>query len=428
MNDDLLIFGYLDGRLSPQEMAALNQRLRTDPTLREHLLSVAEQAVALGDIGRMGRTNTPTSTLSVSPRPAKAIRMPWFALAACLALLGVSSWLFITARPAPVLTLVKSTGTVAWTHGAEIHPGDKLPAGTLATVGETSTAEFEFADGSLITLHGEAELAFSDAGQKVLSLARGTLTAKVQPQPPQRPMMVRTPSAMAEVVGTVFDLTAREEDTLLKVDEGLVKLKRLADGSEISVPANQTAVASLNTGSKLDAAATPEPLTQWSFDFRADTPPRDWRGYAADGKMNATAYVARRLPDGQVITHYGVSVRTAMLPRPLRLLATPHSSIRYRLRQEQPGDLQIMLLTNRLQGNHGGNFECKVPATELKPDAEGWCDLTLPIDRFEPVDPRPDMRQRHPTAAGNILTSVVISTFREDRRLAVARFELHSRP
>jgi hypothetical protein len=237
-------------------------------------------------------------------------------------------------------------------------------------------------------------------------------------------MLVRTPSAEIEVVGTAFDLSARTEDTLLKVSEGRVKLMRLSDGSRIEVPANRSAVASLHTDSELGAASTPEPLTEWRFDFATLTPPRDWRGYAANGCMNATAYVAKKLPDGLVITHYGISVRPAMLPQPLRLLATEGSVLRYRLRQEHPGDLQLMLLTNRPGGGFGGNFECRISAGEITPGPDGWCEIAIPLSRFRPLDGD----NHHTTAAGNFLTSVLLSSYLDNRRLAVSHFEITTVP
>ena len=431
MNDDFLIQRYLDGQLSRDDLAMLNRRLREDADLRQHVRDIAEQVAAFGD---MARPHRETDTPDCSPnrpdrraelaRQAKPIWLTSLALAASIAVLAASAWLFFASKPDAVLTLVESTGTVGWSDGTVIASGETLPAGTLETVGEASSALLRFDDGSLITLHGDAELTFANEHQKVLSLTRGTLSAEVRPQPAGRPMLIRTPSAVAEVVGTAFDLSTRSEDTLLKVNEGLVKLKRLADGSEIDVAANRSAVASLDSSSALSAASTPEPLTDWSFDFTTTMPPRDWRGFARDGAIHASPYVAKKQDDGRVITHYGVSVRTALLDEPLRLLATGGSVIRYRLRQERAGALQFMLLTNRINGGFGGNYECKIGADEWQPSADGWCEVAIPIARFEPIDPRPDLRHRHSSAVGKIITSAIVSSFREDRKLAVARFEL----
>lgn len=425
MNNDLLIQRYLDGSLSREDLAVLNQRLRDDADLRQYLRDISEQVAAFGDIARQHRETV--APVRAAKRPDRSVWFTTLALAASIAVLASSAWLFFASKPEAVLTLVESTGTVAWSDGTIIASGESLPAGTLETVGDASSALLRFDDGSLITLHGDAELSFASDHQKVLSLTRGTLSAEVQPQPAGRPMLIRTPSAVAEVVGTAFDLSTRSEDTLLKVDEGLVKLKRLADGSQIDVAANRSAVASLETDAQLAVAATPEPLTQWAFDFTTSEPPRDWRGIAKKGVMHASPYLAKKRPDGSIITHYGISVRTAMLEQPLRLLATHSSVIRYRLRQDIPGDLQFMLLTQKPEGGFGGNFECKIEADELKPDADGWCEITIPVTRCKPVDHRAHIRERHPTAAGNIIISAIINTYREDRQMKVSHFALGTR-
>jgi hypothetical protein len=423
MNEDLLLQHYLDGALASEDHPHLNQRLREDAAMRAELRFIAEQAVALGDMARMRQGLEVPATSK-----AKGVSFTWLALAASVALLATSTWFFQQSTPSPVLTLIESSGTVAWTHGEPIELGESLSAGAVETVGEASTATMQFEDGSLIRLHGEAELSFAEERQKVLSLTRGTLSADVRPQPAGRPMLIRTPSAVAEVVGTAFDLSARSEDTLLKVNEGLVKLKRLADGSQINVSANRSAVASLDAEYSLDAASTPEPLTDWSFDFTTTTPPRDWRGVAKGGVMHARSYVAKKLPGGRIITHHGVSVRPAMLEQPLRLLATERSVIRYRLRLEQKTRLQLMLLTNRPDGRFGGNFECHIEPHELTADADGWYDLAIPVSRCSPIDPRPHIRERQTTPAGAIITSAIISTFSSDQALAVSYFEMKAHP
>lgn len=442
MNDDLLIQRLLDGTLTPPEQAEINQRLRDDADLRQHLRDIAEQAVAMGDMARQRETDTPVRAPKRSPdrraelaRQAKPIWIT-LALAASVTLLATSGWLWFDSHESPVLTLVDSSGTVVWSHGGEmrvnVSDGEKLAAGTLETLGETASAQLQFADGTLISLTGESELSFSEDGQKKLVLRSGSLSAQVKPQPRGHPMIVRTPSAEAEVIGTTFNLSARPDDTLLKVDEGLVKLKRLADGTSIDVPAQSSAVASLNSSLKLDPAATPEPLTHWQFDFSSTVPPQIWRGIWHDtpegGRMVSSPYVAQKNKEGAVVTHFGVSIRTGYLNPPLALAVTEKSVIRYRLKQDEPAPLQLMLITNKPMGGFGGNFECKIGREELRPDAEGWCDLEIPISRFKPVDHRPKVKARHLSSVGNIVASFLLSSFKLDTGLTVSHFELSQTP
>lgn len=435
MNDDLLIQRLLDGTLTTAEHAAVNQRLRNDADLREHLREIAEQAVAMGDMARQRGTDTPVCSPPI-PTRFRADRSVRLTLAASIAVLATSAWLWFDSHESPVLTLVDSSGTVVWNHGGEmrvnVSDGEKLAAGTLETLGETASAQLQFADGTIISLTGESELAFSEEGQKLLVLRKGSLSAQVKPQPRGHPMIVRTPSAEAEIVGTTFNLSARPDDTLLKVDEGLVKLKRLADGTSIDVPAQSSAVASLNSSLKLDPAVTPEPLTRWRFDFNTAVPPQIWRGIWHDtsegGRMVASPYVAQKSKEGEVVTHFGVSIRTGYLNPPLALAVAEQSVIRYRLKQDTRAPLQLMLITNKPTGGFGGNFECKIGSAELRPDADGWCELQIPISRFKPVDRRPHVRARHPTPVGNIVASFLLSSFKRDTGLTVAHFELSTQP
>ena len=243
-------------------------------------------------------------------------------------------------------------------------------------------------------------------------------------------MLVRTATAEAEVVGTVFSLSARPDDTLLTVDEGLVKLKRLTDGHSIDVPAQSSALARLDDAEKLGASSTPSPLSAWRFDFTTTVPPTRWRGVwnpsPEGGRMVASPYIASRHADLKTTTHFGVSVRTAYLDAPLKLQANDDSAIHYRLKQSKPGPLQVMLLTSKHEGGYGGNFECRVSAKDLQPDAGGWCEVVIPVSEFKPVDPRKNIRADHPTAVGNILDCVLISSFQQDTKLTVSSFELTS--
>jgi ferric-dicitrate binding protein FerR (iron transport regulator) len=423
MNDDLLLQRLLDGTLTPTEQIEINQRLGTDAALREHLREIAEQAVAMGDFARGADIPDPDHLQRANKSPRIT---HWLALAASIALLAASAWLWNSRRETPVVTLMDSSGSIAWSHGGDLRQsvadGDQLNAGTLETIGETATAQLAFADGTLITLSGESELSVSEDGQKRLLLRKGALSAQVKPQPKGWPMLVRTPSAEAEVLGTVFNLSARPEDTLLKVDEGLVKLRRLADGSSIEVPAKRSAVASLDSALKLDSATTPEPLTDWSFDFTSAMPPQDWRGNSDGTRMMASPYVASRKSSGAILTHFGVSLRTAQLTPSLSLIVTAHSVIHFRLRQNEARPLQLMLLTSKTSGGYGGNFEKKIAPDDLRPDANGWCELAVPIRAFRPLSPR------HESPVGKILTSVLLSSFQTDTKLAVTHFELKSAP
>lgn len=429
MNAETLIQKYLDFALTPEEHRELNRLLREDAELRASFCDLAEQALVLGDFGRVAGMENVRSKASIQTRLSPA---SWLVLVAGIVLLAGAVSLWWSGREEPVLRLVEGSGGITWSRGGEfreaIQPGSDLAAGTIETVGDSATARLRFRDGSLIDLAGETELSFAEDGQKRLFLRRGSLNARVEPQPDGRPMVVRTPSAEAHVIGTTFHLAARPEDTLLNVEEGLVTLKRLVDGDSVDVPAKSTAVASLDSGLSLEAASTPEPLAEWRFDFTTRVPPRIWRGIWKDGPaggvMTASPYVAGKKDDGKVVTHFGVSVRTAYLDPTVRLEVGRDSFIRYRLRLRERVPLQLMLLTNRKNGDYGGNFECKVSPELLRPLGEGWHELVVPVSRFQPVAPDWKRKQRYPSPVGNVVTSAILSSFGKDAGLEVAEFSL----
>ena len=59
---------------------------------------------------------------------------------------------------------------------------------------------------------------------------RGSFSARVLPQPAGNPMLIHTPSAVLEVLGTQFDVEAESKSTMLLVREGKVQVRRVGDG------------------------------------------------------------------------------------------------------------------------------------------------------------------------------------------------------
>jgi ferric-dicitrate binding protein FerR (iron transport regulator) len=104
----------------------------------------------------------------------------------------------------------------------------------------------EFPDGTRVELHRNTLVSKLGAAEgKRVVVERGSVTARVTPQPKAAPMTVATPHGEATVLGTVFRVTASadpKEGMRLDVLEGQVRLKR-ADGRTLVVPGGQSAVA-----------------------------------------------------------------------------------------------------------------------------------------------------------------------------------------
>jgi hypothetical protein len=92
-----------------------------------------------------------------------------------------------------------------------------------------------------------------DTFGKRVTLEAGVLDANVAKQPPDEPMILSTPHAEVQVLGTRFRLTVTPNSTRLDVYEGRVKLTRRNDGKSVVVAAKEFALA----GSGVELKATP---------------------------------------------------------------------------------------------------------------------------------------------------------------------------
>jgi hypothetical protein len=72
---------------------------------------------------------------------------------------------------------------------------------------------------------------------KRISLPSGTLSVEASPQPAGQPLVITTPVASAQVVGTRFVVTVRDGFTRLDVHEGRVLFTRFSDGASVTVAA-----------------------------------------------------------------------------------------------------------------------------------------------------------------------------------------------
>lgn len=128
-------------------------------------------------------------------------------------------------------------------------------------------ARVEYADKTYLMLERHAVVEFvgrrsdgSDgaSARKHVHAVSGRLTAYVRPQPAGSPMIFTTVHARVQVVGTVLTILSGSDKTTVSVDEGAVRVTRLADAAAIEVVAGHTAVASPNA----DLVAVPIRLAE----------------------------------------------------------------------------------------------------------------------------------------------------------------------
>lgn len=185
-------------------------------------------------------------------------------------------------------------------HGVEkvVQPGLALLSGqSLRTVGSGGTAIVRYPDSTRIEVGVDSELCdIQDDPEsgKQLRLIRGTLLASVSKQPDNRPMIIRSPQAEAAILGTTLRVTVDSNSTRLKVLDGHVILKRLADGKSVTVPSGHQAVAAL------DVALIPrKTIGEWGVEVT-----EGW-DFSGDGTANVYSFAGRgggHRPGGVVLT------------------------------------------------------------------------------------------------------------------------------
>lgn len=164
------------------------------------------------------------------------------------------------------------SGSLIWTGDRgeivrDIAVGTELAGGTIEGMAPDSWFELQFHDGSEVMISGNSMLTFADAGQKVLRLREGRLSADVQPQPDGKPMLIHTRTALLQVLGTRLDIEAGLASTSLNVSEGKVRIRRLSDGSEVDVPADHHVVA--DDEQEFTPTRTSASVNDWKTDFQS---------------------------------------------------------------------------------------------------------------------------------------------------------------
>lgn len=425
-----LLMRYLDGRLTEAETRELSAWLREDAVARAWLRDVAGQVVALGDLAREQHWQSPKPEVAgVESISGRFSRTAWLALAASVVVLGCAVAFWFDGRhgtPSVVVEIEDVTGALNWTGPTGelrtgLTRGQQLSAGMFETASEGAMAQLRFTDGTRVTLGNRTEVALAEDRQKQLRLKAGLLAFEVLPQPPGRPLLVRTPTAMLEVLGTVFTVTAGADQTTLNVEEGRVRLERLTDGEVLDVTSQQTAVATLGQTERFQASTGSAPPVRWRRTF-TEPPEASWKGdwQPASGAepafVRAVPCVAGQREDGMPVYQLGITARGngAHL-----VTLGPDSVLRLRWRTAQPASLRVMLGVQKADGRFGGNFEVRIPKETTQPGKDGWRTVVISLGEFRPLI------QKHPAPPERGQVSLIfITSSTDDTELQVAELAI----
>ena len=206
-------------------------------------------------------------------------------------------------------------GLIEWSTEAgpiinDLSVGDSLNEGILEGLNSNSWVKIELNDGSEAVISGVSKLKFSqDEGSKVLRLSQGYLSVNATPQPENKPMLIFSPGARAEVLGTQFNVVASPESTRYTVNEGLVRVKRIDDGSVQEVSANHYVVAKLKSEDEFKSVHLKDYSEEWKSEF-----PRD----ARRGHLYQSEKITGINPAIKLLTNFSSSAQRILAPYRLR--------------------------------------------------------------------------------------------------------------
>ena len=321
-----------------------------------------------------------------TPRLAK---WSWVAVAAAVVVLIAGVYVLRPSAELAIVTISEMHGALQWTGDGgrvvrDLEAGSALPGGTLELLSADSWALLTFRDGSTVTVSGQSMLAISEDQQKEIHLREGSVSARVAAQPHGQPMLIHTPTARLEVLGTQLNVDAQRTSTTLRVNEGRVRVTRLADGSVAEVPADYQVVVSASRLADFEVSRRPESVRSWQSSLPSCAIYGEWvpeRG-GTNGRLR-TAPILLDLQKERITLHL-VALSVSRGPAPPVVL-TAGGKLRIRGRVETPGEVYFGLTAKHVKGGFAGKY---VVARQfgLSQKTDERLEIELPLEAFGPQE------------------------------------------
>ncbi|MEM1297313.1 MAG: FecR family protein [Verrucomicrobiota bacterium] len=417
---DTLLARLVEETISSEELMELETLLDGNREAQQRYLCYLDLHSHLGEIPGI------RAKRSADPGMSHGMAMPNWAFAAVaavfVAMLSMAVFLWATNREKTIARLADLNGPVAWMpdgsdgyqHLDEDDIGVPLLGGTLEAFAAGGWAKIEFRDGTSLEVSGHAALKMSDLENgKTIHLRKGELSMDVVPQPADEPMRITTPAADLIVLGTQFNVAANSFSTQLTVNEGEVRIKRLADGQVLNVPAEHFAVAALEHDAPFEAHRRKRFADTWKSELPRDAVLGTWR----EGAVRAHTHLWRgepNYPEPPVLLHTVVlDASQGDLPP---VMAHQDSRLRFRGRLERDHRVIFGFTTYHPRGGFSGKFS--VPR-KIVVDENGEFEVELNLQDYRrskacfPVSP-----------AGHEIHQFWILTVTEDAGLEIFSGEL----
>jgi ferric-dicitrate binding protein FerR (iron transport regulator) len=423
-----VIARHLDGVASPDEVAELSGEIETDADTRKLYLQMARvhatlaaddlpESSAEDEISCPACENLPGS----GARSWRPLALSGIAAAVLIALTAGFLLMRPSAEPT-IATITKMNGALQWTGDGgrvvgDLKAGDPLHGGTLESLSADSWAVLTFRDESTITVVGKSVLTISEGKQKQIRLREGSVSARVVPQPPGRPMLIHTPTAKLEVLGTQLNVDAEATSTTLHVNEGRVRAIRLADGSVADVPSDHQVIVSASRRAKLVVRRRPESVGLWKSRLPTGATYGQWipGGKPTGGVLRAAPVLLN--PEKDPITFHLAAISAGRgANRPVAPAAG--GSFRIRGRIGTSGNIYFGLTMKHVKGGFAGKY-VTVRKVSLADKTDQRLEIELPIEDF-----RPQEKEFPASPVGLELVDLWCLTYNQDAELGITSVEL----
>ncbi|MGB2821191.1 MAG: FecR family protein, partial [Phycisphaerae bacterium] len=321
-----------------------------------------------------------------------------------------------------IAIITELDGAFQWTGDGgqvvrDLEVGSSLRGGTLECLSADSWAALTFRDGSKVTISGQSVLTVSQSRQKELYLREGSLSASVTAQPDGRPMLIRTPTAKLEVLGTQLNVDAERTSTTLQVNDGRVSVTRLADGSVVEVATDQQLVVSASRHTDLKAERRPQSVRSWRSSLPSGAIYGSW--LSGPGHPDGGLRTAPILLDfaKKPVTLHLAAISVSRCPAPPVLL-TSGGRFRVRGRIEVSGDVYFGLTTKHVKGGFAGKYVA-VHKAQRRGTSQQSLDMELDLGGF-----RPQEKEFKQSPIGLELVDWSCFTYNVDAGLSITSVEL----
>jgi ferric-dicitrate binding protein FerR (iron transport regulator) len=344
---DRLLARYWDGTLSPAEADVLNARLESEPSARAWFREVCVQAVVACEAG----VSANTCPAAAAPAGVSRRTAIGFGLGAAAGLgAGVLATALLTHKTSTTVALLGAK--VTWTrgqvfrtgpNGEAVEAGAVVPSGGgLCTVGPTSSAVLELADGSTLCLSADTTVSVDDAGGRLV-VKQGGATADLRPTATDRPPVeVGTALvALTTTSGADVDLCNGGRETEVTVQRGRVMAER--DG--VTTHLRNGELLTVAVDDKPTVRPTPILPDNFVLDF-SERLPEGW----GVGTREETPHGPELVPTPWFDPYHSARMHQIRSHQSwvrglVRLF--PDSVVSFRYRADRSGDGQVVLVARR---------------------------------------------------------------------------------